>query len=142
MNLRPINTTSTSIFVMWDEVLPDEQNGIIISYNVSYRAIPEAGSAGPFFSKLVTAPTRHVNLTGLTKDMHYNVSVLASTIKGKGNYSNPETFRTNEDSKSVFFNNVTFENKLTRYSFLLIITSCDNIKKTRSGPLPSKTVFL
>ena len=135
MNLRPINTTSTSIFVMWDEVLPDEQNGIIISYNVSYRAIPEAGSAGPFFSKLVTAPTRHVNLTGLTKDMHYNVSVLASTIKGKGSYSNPETFRTNEDSKSVFFNNVTFENKLTRYSFLLIITSCDDIKKIRSGPL-------
>ena len=94
---------------MWDEVSPYERNGIIISYNVSYRAIPEAGSAGPFFSKLVMAPTRHVNLTDLTKDMHYKISVLASTCKGDGNYSDPKTFRTNEDSKSVFFNHAAFE---------------------------------
>ena len=94
---------------MWDEVSPDERNGIIISYNVSYRRIPGAGSAGPFFSKLVMAPIRHVNLTGLTKDMHYNISVLASTSKGDGNYSDPKTFRTNEDSKSVFFNHAAFE---------------------------------
>ena len=100
--MRSINTTSTSIFVTWEEVLPDEQNGIIISYNVSYRAIPEAGSAGPLFSKLVMAPTRRVNLTDLTRDMHYNVSVLASTIKGDGKYRNPKKLRTNEDSKSVF----------------------------------------
>lgn len=137
-NLRSIHTTSTSIFVIWDEVFPDEQNGIIISYNVSYWAI-RIGSAGPFFSKLVRAPTRHVNLTGLTKDMHYNIIVLASTIKGDGIYSNPKTLRTNEDSKSVFFNYV---NKITRYSFLLLITSCGNITKIGSGPLPSKTVLV
>ena len=94
---------------MWDEVSPDERNGIIKSYNVSYRAIPGAGSAGPFFSKLVMARIRYVNLTGLTKDMHYNISVLASTSKGDGNYSDPKTFRTNEDSKSVFFNHAAFE---------------------------------
>ena len=94
--------------------MPDEKNGIIISYNVRYQAIPEAGSAGPFFSELVMAPTRQVNLTGLTKDMNYNVSVLASTSKGDGNYSNPKTLRTNEDSKSVFFNHATFESKLRK----------------------------
>ena len=43
---------------MWDEVLPDEQNGIIIRYNVSYQAIPEAGSAGPIYTIIVKAPTR------------------------------------------------------------------------------------
>ena len=94
---------------MWDKVSPDERNGIIISYNVSYRTISEAGSAGPFFSKLVMAPTRHVNLTDLTKDMHYKISVLASTRKGDGSYSDPKTLRTNEDSKSVFFNHAAFE---------------------------------
>ena len=94
---------------MWDKVSPDEQNGEIISYNVSYRTIPEAGSAGPFFSKLVMAPTRHVNLTDLTKDMHSKISVLASTRKGDGSYSDPKTLRTNEDSKSVFFNHAAFE---------------------------------
>ena len=95
---------------MWDEVLPDEQNGIIIRYNVSYQAIPEAGSAGPIYTIIVKAPTRQVNLTVLTKDMYYNISVLASTIKGDGIYSSRKTFRTKEDSKSVFFNYVTFEN--------------------------------
>ena len=94
--------------------MPEEQNGLIISYTVRYQAIPEAGSAGPFFSELVMAPTRQVNLTGLTKDMHYNVSVLASTSKGDGNYSNPKTLRTNEDSKSAFFNHATFESKLRK----------------------------
>ena len=101
-NVDVKSTTSTSILVTWDEVLPDLQNGIIISYNVSYQAVAEAGSAGPIYLTKVKAPTRQVNLTGLTKDMHYNVSVLASTIKGDGNYSNPKTFRTNEDSKSFF----------------------------------------
>ena len=93
---------------MWNEVSPNEQNGIIVSYNVSYRAILENGSAGSFSSELVMAPTRHTNLSGLTKDMHYNVSVLASTVKGDGIYSDPRTFRTNEDSKSLFFNYATF----------------------------------
>ena len=109
--------------------MPDEQNGIIISYNVRYQAIPEAGSAGPFFSELVMAPTRQVNLTSLTKDMYYNVSVLASTSKGDGNYSNPKTLKTNEDSKSVFFNHVTFESKLRKNRFLFVITWCDSINQ-------------
>ena len=121
-NVGEHSVTSTSILVMWDEVSPELQNGIIISYNVSYQAIPEAGSAGPINSTIVKAPTRQVNLTGLTKDMHYNISVLASTMKGDGIYSHPQTFRTNEDSKFVFYNYATFESKLMRYRFLLMIT--------------------
>ena len=109
--------------------MPEKQNGIIISYTVRYQAIPEAGSAGPFLTELVMAPTRQVNLTDLTKDVHYNVSVLASTSKGEGNYSNPKTLKTNEDSKSVFFNHVTFESKLRKNRFLFVITWCDSINQ-------------
>ena len=121
-NVGGHSVTSTSILVMWDEVSPELRNGIIISYNVSYQAVVEAGSAGPINSTIVKAPIRQVNLTGLTKDMHYNISVLASTIKGDGIYSHPQTFRTNEDSKFVFYNYATFESKLMRYRFLLMIT--------------------
>ena len=85
---------------MWKEVRSAEQNGIIVCYNVSYRAVLENGSGGAIVYKLIDAPKLYVNLTGLTKDVHYSISVLASTIKGDGNYSNPKTFRTNEDSKS------------------------------------------
>ncbi|XP_022810550.1 protein sidekick-1-like isoform X2 [Stylophora pistillata] len=88
-NLSLVNTTSTSILVLWDEVLSAEQNGIIVSYNVSYRAILENGSVGAIMYELVDAPKMYVSLTGLTKDMHYSISVLASTIKGDGIYSNP-----------------------------------------------------
>ncbi|XP_022798569.1 receptor-type tyrosine-protein phosphatase F-like, partial [Stylophora pistillata] len=99
-NLSLVNTTSTSIFVEWDAVLLDEQNGIIISYNVSYQAIHENGSGGRINSTLVNAPKMFVNLTGLTKDMYYNISVLASTRVGDGIYSSPEKLRTNEDRPS------------------------------------------
>ena len=126
---------------MWDEVLPEEQNGIIISYTVRYQAIPEAGSAGPFFSKLVMAPARQVNLTDLTKDMHYNVSVLASTSKGDGNYSNPKTLKTNEDSKSVFFNHVTFESKLRKNRFLFVINNLTS-SQTHIVQFPRSRFFL
>ncbi|PFX12870.1 Protein sidekick-2 [Stylophora pistillata] len=80
-NLSVANTTSTSIFVMWKEVRSAEQNGIIVRYNVSYRAVLENGSGGAIVYKLIDAPKLYVNLTGLTKDMHYSISVLASTIK-------------------------------------------------------------
>ena len=52
---------------------------------------------GPF--NTTTVFTKKANLTGLIKDESYNVSVLATTDKGNGPYSDLETFRTNEDSK-------------------------------------------
>lgn len=116
-NLSLGNTTSTSIFVMWEAVSRAEQNGIIISYNVSYRLILGNGSGGPINSTLVSAPKMYVNLTGLIKDMYYNISVLASTRKGDGIYSNPKKFRTNEDSKSLLYYYATFERTLIINNF-------------------------
>ena len=48
---------------------------------------------------MTTIFTKGVNLTGLIKDESYNVSVLATTDKGNGPYSDPEIFTTNEDRK-------------------------------------------
>ena len=48
---------------------------------------------------MTTVFTREANLTGLIKDESYNVSVLATTDKGDGPYSDPEIFTTNEDRK-------------------------------------------
>ena len=115
-NLSLGNTTSTSIFVMWEAVSRAEQNGIIISYNVSYRVLGN-GSGGPINSTLVSARKMYVNLTGLIKDMYYNIRVLASTSKGDGIYSNPKKFRTNEDSKSLLYYYATFEKTLIINNF-------------------------
>ena len=92
-NLTLNDTTSTSLLVRWSEVPAAEKNGIILSYTVSYQAI----SSALVENTTVNVPTREVNLTGLIKNMNYSVSVLASTDKGDGNYSDPEVFLTNQD---------------------------------------------
>ena len=93
-NVRENSTTSTSIFVTWDDVPSENQNGIIRSYTVRYRSV---SVEGPF--NITTVSIKEANLTGLIKDESYNVSVLATTDKGDGPYSDPEIFTTNEDRK-------------------------------------------
>ena len=93
-NVSENSTTSTSIFVKWNDVPSEDQNGIIRNYTVRYRAV---GALGPFDTTKVF--TKEANLTGLIKDESYNVSVLATTDKGNGPYSDPEIFTTNEDRK-------------------------------------------
>ena len=58
---------------------------------------------GPF--NTTTVFTKEANLTGLIKDESYNVSVLATTVKGDGPYSVPKEFTTNEDSKYFLLEN-------------------------------------
>ena len=82
----------------WSEVPAADKNGIIRSYTVRYQAI----SSALVENTTVYVPTREVNLTGLIKNMNYSVSVLASTIKGDGNYSDPEFFLTNQDGELAF----------------------------------------
>ena len=93
-NVRVNSTTSTSIFVKWDDVPSENQNGIIRSYTVRYRSV---SVEGPFTT--TTVFTKEANLTGLIKDESYNVSVLATTDKGNGPYSVPIILTTNENSE-------------------------------------------
>ena len=97
LNLRPVDTTSTSILVTWNEVPPADQNGIITSYTVKYQAI--GGVSVNATANYTTVSTRQANLTDLIKNQKYNISVLATTFKGDGNYSYPISVTTNQDSK-------------------------------------------
>ena len=99
--LKPIDTTSTTILVHWDEVLPSHKNGIITNYTVSYQATSERIVNAPVNTTIVVAPTMHANLTDLIINMKYNISVLASTIKGRGPSSNGIIVSTNQSGKSV-----------------------------------------
>lgn len=94
-DLKLIDTTSTSLLLRWSEVPAADKNGIIRSYTVRYQAI----SSALVENTTVYVPTREVNLTGLIKNMNYSVSVLASTDKGDGDYSDPEFFPTNQDGE-------------------------------------------
>ena len=81
--------------VEWGYVPAADQNGIILSYTVTYWALP----GGSPQIKLVNAPTTKVTLTGLNELTNYSVTVFASTVKGDGNVSEPLTIRTDEDGR-------------------------------------------
>ena len=94
-NVTKFNTSSTSIVVQWDQVPPADQNGVILSYTVTYRAL------GDMLEKTedVPASTRAATLTGLNEYTNYSITVFASTSKGGGTTSAPIIVRTDEDSK-------------------------------------------
>ena len=94
-NVQGHNTSSTSILVQWGNVPVLGQNGIVLSYTVTYKALPD----GSLQSKVVMAPTTQVTLTGLNEYTNYSITVFASTVKGDGNVSVPIVVITDEDSK-------------------------------------------
>ena len=91
------NTSSTSIVVQWGEVPSADQNGIIRSYTVTYKALP----SGSPQTEVVDAPTKQATLTGLNEYTNYSITVFASTAKGDGNVSNAIIVITDEDGKFV-----------------------------------------
>ena len=91
------DVTSTNIFVQWDEVPANNQNGVIVNYTVTYTELPIAN--GSSTAEVVIAPKRNATLTGLKKFTNYRVTVFASTAKGGGNRSDPIIVITDEDGK-------------------------------------------
>ena len=85
----------TSILVQWGDVPAVDQNGIILSYTVTYRELPDGSPQ----AKVVNAPTTEATLMPLNEHTNYTITVFASTIKGGGNVSEPITLRTEEDSE-------------------------------------------
>ena len=95
VNVQGHNTSSTSIWVDWETVTEADQNGIILTYTVSYTALP----GGIPRTAVVSAPIAHVTLRGLEKYTNYSIFVFASTVKGDGNASDPIIVTTDEDSE-------------------------------------------
>ena len=81
--------------VQWGDVPLADQNGIILSYTVTYKALP----GGSVETNVVTSPSNEATLTGLNEYTNYRITVSASTLKGEGNVSAPIIVITDEDSK-------------------------------------------
>ena len=89
------NSSSTSILVTWNEVLPYDRNGIITSYNITYKSQTENDNG----NVLVNGSVRQTELRNLKEYVNYNITVLASTVKGDGPASDPIVVRTDQDGK-------------------------------------------
>ena len=89
----------------WSNVPQDDQNGVILSYTVTYKAFP----GGSLDTITVNASKTQVTLTGLNEYTNYSITVVASTVKGAGIVSSPIIVITDEDSKlTIVYRNFTF----------------------------------
>ena len=98
-NVRGHNTSSTSILVEWDDVPAYDQNGIIMSYNITYQSLTENHSN----STTVNYTVRQVTLSDLKEFVNYSITVFASTKIGDGPASDPVYVKTDEDSEYFYF---------------------------------------
>ena len=94
-NVQVNSTSSTSFLVQWNNVPAADQNGVILSYTVTFEALPDGSPQ----TKIVRAPRTQATLTGLNEYTNYSITVFASTIKGSGRISPSIFVITDEDSK-------------------------------------------
>ena len=95
--MRGHNISSTSISVSWDQVLVEQENGIITGYTITYHSQTENDNG-----TVPAAPSeRQKTITWLKEYVNYNITVFASTVKGDGPPNAPVlVIRTDQDSKS------------------------------------------
>ena len=110
-DVRGHETGSTSVFVQWRALPPAEQNGTILSYTVTFKALPDGSPQ----TKVVSAPTTRVTLTGLNEYTNYSITVFTSNVYGNGKSSNPIIVITDESSKLLI-------------CFLYLILHASNLK--------------
>ena len=100
-HIQGYNTSSTTIRVIWEFPPLAEQNGIIISYTVSYQAIGGHYRDSTKRYKQVTGASTETNLTRLEEYVLYNITVSAATTAGEGPTSTAISVRTAEDGKII-----------------------------------------
>ena len=96
-NVTAMAESSTTIAVMWEEVPPIDQNGVITEYEVMYTPLETFGGTLQSVTVTVLEPERSVNLTGLQEYVNYDISIRAFTNEGPGPYSVAMTILTDED---------------------------------------------
>ena len=91
--INKARTSSTSI-----SVPAEKQNGMITGYTIVYQAQTENHNG----NKQAGPAKRKIEITGLRKYVVYDITVLASTVKGAGPPSSPGfEARTDKDSKYI-----------------------------------------
>ena len=98
-----MTASSTYIDVMWYEVPPIDQNGVIIAYEITYTPLENFTGLIGINSTNVSGSYLSVSLVGLQEFVNYSIQVRAYTIVGPGLYSNRVIQITLDDRK--FINN-------------------------------------
>jgi len=106
VKVTAMTSSSTSIDVMWGEVDPIDQNGIITSYEVQYIPLNDFGGQISSNSTFVDESVLFVSLEDLQENVDYNVTVRAFTSEGAGPASDNITVLTLQDGQSISNQNI------------------------------------
>lgn len=88
-------SSSTSIFVQWNEVPVADQNGVILTYTITFQSLTTKHNG----SVTVNYPELQKNVTHLQEYINYSVRVYASTEKGNGPASEPIVVITDQEGE-------------------------------------------
>lgn len=95
--MTAFNTSSTSINVTWEPVPDDHVNGIVLGYRLFYKQADKA--INDFSNLTVNSSIFDIEINGLKFYTKYELRLLAFTMVGDGNISEPVYCMTDEDSK-------------------------------------------
>ena len=93
-NITAKNTGSSSIFITWDDVPAEDQNGIITGYKVYIR---KEGSSGTWHVDQTSS--KQLSKSGLDLWTIYDIKISAKTSVGEGVKSSIVKLRTDEGGK-------------------------------------------
>lgn len=97
INVTAFNTSSTSINVTWEPVPDDHANGIVLGYRLFYKQADKA--INDFSNLTVNSSIFDIEINGLKFYTKYELWLLAFTMVGDGNISEPVYCMTDEDGK-------------------------------------------
>ena len=95
--MTAFNTSSTSINVTWEPVPDDHVNGIVLGYRLFYKQADRA--INDFNNLTVNSTVFSMELKSLEFYIKYELQLLAFTMVGDGNISEPVYCMTDEDGK-------------------------------------------
>lgn len=95
--MTAFNTSSTSINVTWEPVPDDHVNGIVLGYRLFYKQADKA--INDFSNLTVNSSIFDIEINGLKYYTKYELRLLAFTMVGDGNISEPVYCMTDEDGK-------------------------------------------
>lgn len=100
-NITVYLISSTSIEVVWSEVPPIDQNGIIIRYEITCEAMEAPGRDINLetLTLLQYTPNNNTYFSPLESFTTYSIAVRAFTVVGAGPYSLPKLITTPEEGE-------------------------------------------
>ena len=94
-------TSSTSIIVTWDTVVPIDQNGIILYYLIQYEPLETFGGLISTQRYYVLGSEMTTVLMNLEEFVNYNIAIRAYNSAGWSPYSTDITAATQQDGKGL-----------------------------------------